>query len=48
MSVIDYAGERLSPLAKQSLGKDAGFRVAPHNIEAEQALRRHPHQQRRL
>ncbi len=38
MSVIDYAGERLSPLAKQSLGKDAGFRVAPHNIEAEQAL----------
>ena len=38
MSVIDYAGERLSPLARQSSGKEASFRVAPHNIEAEQAL----------
>ncbi len=38
MSVIDHAGGRLSPLAKQSSGKDASFRVAPHNIEAEQAL----------
>ena len=38
MSVMDHAGERLSPLARQSIGKDAAFRVAPHNIEAEQAL----------
>jgi replicative DNA helicase len=38
MSVIDHAGGRLSPVARQSSGKDANFRVAPHNIEAEQAL----------
>ncbi len=35
---MDHAGGRLSPLAKQSSGKDASFRIAPHNIEAEQAL----------
>lgn len=37
MSLPDQASGRLLPFARQS-GQDAGFRVAPHNIEAEQAL----------
>ena len=37
MTLTDHASGRASPLARHS-GQDAGFRVAPHNIEAEQAL----------
>ena len=37
MTLTDQARERLSPLARQP-HNDVAFRVAPHNIEAEQAL----------
>ena len=37
MTLMDRASGRVSPLARPS-GQDAAFRVAPHNIEAEQAL----------
>ncbi len=37
MSLTDQARERLSPPARQA-NRDITFRVAPHNIEAEQAL----------
>ncbi len=36
MTLMDHAGGRFASLARQQ--GDTGFRVAPHNIEAEQAL----------
>ena len=38
MSLTDHAGGRVSPLVRHLNKNEATFRVAPHNIEAEQAL----------
>ena len=38
MSLTDQVGGRVSPLVRHLNQREAPFRVAPHNIEAEQAL----------
>ena len=38
MTLTDQARGHVSPLARQTIRQDQSFRVAPHNIEAEQAL----------